>query len=90
LAFIEFLLNSGLAVPTVKNNVTSVKSCFKSNGISVEVFSSHQLSLALASLTTNYTPPLAFKPIFSPHQFVQLIHSTSLLPFHILYKMAFY
>jgi hypothetical protein len=38
LSFIEFRINSNLAVPTVKNYVSSIKSHFKSNGINIEVF----------------------------------------------------
>jgi hypothetical protein len=89
LSFIEFLLFSNLSVPTVKNYITSVKSFFKSNSISVEVFASHHLTLASSSINKNYSPPISLKLIFSPHQFLHLIISTSQLPLHIFYKMAF-
>jgi hypothetical protein len=89
LAFIEFLIASDLAVPTVKNYVSSVKTYFKSNGVNIEVFNSHQLALTLASLSKNYSPPVSLKPIFSPQQFLQLINFSNLLPLHKLYKIAF-
>jgi hypothetical protein len=89
LSFIEFLLYSNLSVPTVKNYITSVTSFFKSNSISVEVFASHHLTMALSSLNKNYSPPISLKLIFSPYKFLHLIISTSQLPLHIFYKLAF-
>jgi hypothetical protein len=89
LSFIEFLVASNLAIPTIKNYITSIKSHFKANSVSVEVFGSHHLTLALSSLSKNYSPSTSIKPIFSPLQFIQLINSTVHLPLHILYKMAF-
>jgi integrase len=89
LAFIEFLISSDLAVPTVKNYVSSIKTYFKCNGVNIEVFNSHQLALTLSSLTKNYSPPVSLKPIFSPQQFVQLIKFSNQLPLHNLYKIAF-
>jgi hypothetical protein len=91
LSFIEFLINSNLSVPTVKNYVSSIKSFFKANSLPSEVFLSHHLTLALASLTKNYSPPTSIKLIFTPQQliFLQLIVSASHLPLHVIYKMAF-
>jgi hypothetical protein len=37
LAFIEFLMSSDLAVPTVKNYISSIKTYFKCNGVNIEV-----------------------------------------------------
>jgi integrase len=89
LSFIEFLLSSSLSVPTVKNYITSVKSFFKANGVSVEVFSSHHLTLALSSLNKNYSPSSSLKPIFSPQQFLHLIIASNQLPLHLFYQMGF-
>jgi integrase len=89
LSFIEFLINSNLSVPTVKNYVTSIKSFFKANSLPSEVFLSHHLTLALASLTKNYSPPTSIKLIFTPQQFLQLIVSSAHLPLHVIYRMAF-
>jgi hypothetical protein len=49
LSFMEFLLDSNLGVPTVKNYISSVKSAFKAASVSIEVFASPQLALALSS-----------------------------------------
>jgi site-specific recombinase XerD len=89
LSFIEFLINSNLSVPTVKNYVSSIKSFFKANSLPSEVFISHHLTLALASLSKNYSPPTSIKLIFTPQQFFQLIVASSHLPLHVIYKMAF-
>jgi integrase len=57
--------------------------------VCVQVFASHHLSLALSSLSKNYTPPVSIKPIFSPHQFIHLLHASVHLPFHVFYKISF-
>jgi hypothetical protein len=89
LLFIKFLINSNLSVPTVKNYVTSINSFFKANSLPSEVFLSHYLTLALASLTKKYSPPTSIKLIFTPQQFMQLIISSTHLPLDVIYKMAF-
>jgi hypothetical protein len=83
LSFIEFLLDSNLSIPTVKNYVSSVKSAFKSSNISIEVFNSQQLSLALASLNKAWRPAVSSKPVFSPSQFPVLISHCTRLPLHV-------
>jgi hypothetical protein len=44
LSFMEFLLDSGLSIPTVKNYISSVKSSFKVSNVSIQVFESPRLS----------------------------------------------
>jgi hypothetical protein len=75
LSFIEFLLDSNLAIPMVN--------------ISIEVFNSQQLSLALASLNKAWRPAVSSKPVFSPAQFSALISHCTCLPLHVFYTNAF-
>jgi integrase len=82
-------MSSELAVPTVKNYVSSIKTYFKCNCVNIEVFYSHQLALTHSSLTKNYSPPVSLKPIFSPQQFVQFLNFSNQLPLHKFYKIAF-
>jgi hypothetical protein len=56
LSFVEFLLDSNLSMPTVKNYVSSVKSAFKSSNVSIQVFDSPQLALAMSSLSKSWRP----------------------------------
>jgi integrase len=80
---------SNLSVPTVKNYISSIKSFFKAKGFHVTALESHQLSLALSSLSKNWSPPITIKPVLSPHQFIQLLVAASQLPLHIFYQNAF-
>jgi hypothetical protein len=89
LSFLEFLIYSQLLVPTVRNYVTSIKSCFKLNNVSIHSFDSPQLTLALPSLSKNWVPNVSLKPVFTPSQFIQLIAQVSHLPLHLLCKNAF-
>jgi hypothetical protein len=49
LSFLEFLIASNLSVPKVRDYVPSIKSLFKLHIVSIQVFESPQLSLALSS-----------------------------------------
>jgi integrase len=89
LSFMEFLLDSNLGVPTVKNYISSVKSAFKAASVSIEVFDSPQLALALSSLTKSWRPQVSAKPVLSPQQFSNLISHCSRLPLHIFYVNAY-
>jgi hypothetical protein len=89
LSFLEFLIASNLSVPTVRNYVSSIKSFFKLHNVSIQVFESPQLSLALSSLSKNWVPSVSLKPVFTPQQFIQLINHVSHLPLSILYENAF-
>jgi hypothetical protein len=53
LAFLEFLVESSLGVASIKNYFSAIKSYFMSFNIPVTNFASHQLTLALTSLTKN-------------------------------------
>jgi integrase len=86
---VEFLLDSNLSIPTVKNYVSSVKSSFKSSNVSVQVFESPQLALAMASLSKSWRPQVSPKPVLSPHQFSKLILHCFRLPLHVFYTNAF-
>jgi hypothetical protein len=44
---------SQLSVPTVKNYISSIKSSFKARGAHAAALESHQLVLALSSLSKN-------------------------------------
>jgi hypothetical protein len=47
LAYIEFLFDNGISVPTIKNYVSSLKSMFNLHNIPNGAFESPQVSLAL-------------------------------------------
>jgi hypothetical protein len=53
------------------------------------VFDSPSLVASITSLEKNVPPSSPSKPIFSPSQFVRLLHSTSSLLLHALYHVAF-
>jgi hypothetical protein len=84
---VHFLsLNS---VHTIKNYISSIKSHFRSSSIPVQVFSSPQLLLSIVSLEKNSPTSPPFKPIFTPSQLLFRLHSTSSLPLHTIYHVAF-
>jgi hypothetical protein len=80
---------SQLSVPTVKNYISSSKSFFKARGVTIAAFEAHQLTLALQSLSKNWSPAVSIKPIITPQQFLHLIIAAQQLPLHILYQNAF-
>jgi integrase len=89
LAFIEFLNDNGISVPTIKNYISAVKSMFKLHNVACNAFDSPQISLALMSLTKNSIPSSVVKPILSPHQFALIINQTLRFPLHLFYKISF-
>jgi hypothetical protein len=89
LAFIEFLNDNGISVPTIKNYIFAVKSMFKLHNVSCNAFDSPQISFALMSLTKNSVPSSVVKPILSPHQFALIINQTLRFPWHLFYKISF-
>jgi integrase len=89
LSFMEFLLDSGLSIPTVKNYISSVKSSFKASNISIQVFESPQLALAMSSLSKSWRPEVSAKPVLSPQQFSMLILQCARLPLHKFYINAY-
>jgi integrase len=88
-SFIHFLSLNSLQVPTIKNYISSIKSRFRSSSLSCGVFDSPSLAASITSLEKNAPPSSPSKPIFSPSQFLRLLHSTSSLPLHALYHVAF-
>jgi hypothetical protein len=89
LAYIEFLFDNGISVPTIKNYVSALKSMFKLHNVSHGPFDSPQVSLALLSLTKNTIPAPINKPILAPHQFCSLVNQTVRFPLHLFYKISF-
>jgi integrase len=88
LAYIEFLFDNGISVPTIKNYVSALKSLFKLHNVSHGPFDAPQVSLALLSLTKNTIPPPINKPILAPHQFCSLVNQTVGFPLHLFYKIS--
>jgi integrase len=89
LAFIEFLFDNHISVPTIKNYLSSIKSLFKLHNVYIISFQSLQVSMALASLSKNCIPKVISKPILSPSQFLAFINHTLNFPLHLFYKIAF-
>jgi hypothetical protein len=79
LSFIEFLLDSSLSVPTIKNYISAIKSSFKLHNVPIQPFLSPQLTLTLASLNKNWVPNLSLKPVISPFQLTKIIAYASFL-----------
>jgi hypothetical protein len=89
LAFLEFLVESSLVVATIKNYFSAIKSYFMSFNIPVPHFSSHQLTLALTSLSKNSIPVISCKPVLSPSQFETLLYRSTFLPLAKFYNLTF-
>jgi integrase len=89
LAFLEFLVESSLSVASIKNYFSAIKSYFMSFNIPVNNFASHQLTLALTSLTKNSIPVMSCKPILSPSQFKTLLYRSTFMPMAKFYNLAY-
>jgi integrase len=89
LSFIVFLADNKLAVATVRNYVSSIKTRFKVLSISVEIFESPHVTLMFTSLSKSQVVTAPYKPNFSPTQFVSLANRVLMLPLGPLYHTAF-
>jgi integrase len=88
LAFIEFLSHSGLAVVTIKNYISSLKSKLNYLGVKTSAFASPRVNLSLTSLEKNKIIQLKPKPIISPSQFELLFANTHSLPLKAFIRVA--
>jgi integrase len=88
LAFIEFLIESQLSVPTVKNYISSLKSRFKALGVRVAAFESPRVALVLTALEKNkkYVPKP--KPVITPAQFHNLFLTAEVLGLKRFFRIA--
>jgi integrase len=89
LSFIEFLSDSSLSVPTIKNYISAIKSSFKLHNVPIQPFLSPQLTLTLASLNKNWVPNLSLKPVISPFQLTKIIAYASKFPLNPIYNVAY-
>jgi hypothetical protein len=89
LAFVEFLVDIDLGPSSIKNYISSIKSYFSIFNISFHSFQSHQLTLALTSLTKNSPTTVSCKPVLSPHQFKVFLTRSTFLPLSKFYNIAY-
>jgi hypothetical protein len=90
LSFIVFLAENKLAVATIRNYVSSIKTRFKVLSIPIEVFESPHHTLMFTSLSKSQIVTAPYKPIFSPTQFVSLSTRVLMLPVGALYHTTFF
>jgi hypothetical protein len=88
LAFIEFLMYSGLAVPTVKKIISSIKSHFKSNNLSIQAFESSQVLLSLTFVSKNWVSSVISITSFFPYSIGSVGSAASTSPItQVVYKI---
>jgi hypothetical protein len=88
LAFVEFLVDSDLGRATIKIYISSITSYFSIFNISIHPFQSHQLTLALTSITNSPTM-VSCKPVLSPQQFKVFLIRSNFLPLSKFYNIAY-
>jgi hypothetical protein len=88
LAFVEFLVDSKLAIATIKNYISSLKARFNMLTLKTGEFQSPKLSFMLASLEKNQHVKFKPKPIITTLQFKTIFIKSQSLPFKQFFRVA--